>query len=141
MTADERNEFLGRGGTGVLSFATDPDDPPLSLPVSYGFNPDTSNFYYRLAFPQGSGKEAVLDGPVSFVVHTHTDGGWRSVVAAGSLEEVTDAPYESTAVQEMWAVHIPEIDIFDRPPEDIPFREFRLVPDTLTGRKEVASQS
>lgn len=48
-------------------------------------------------------------------------------------------PYDSSAVQAMWAVEIPEVDIFDRPPEDVAFRQFQLVPEELTGRKEFQS--
>ncbi|WP_132057058.1 pyridoxamine 5'-phosphate oxidase family protein [Halorussus amylolyticus] len=139
MTDDEMSDFLGRGGTGTLSFSTAIDDPPFSIPVSYGYDEDANAFYFRLAFPEGATKEGVVDRPVSFVAHRRTDRGYRSVVAAGTLEEVTDMPYDSSAVQGMWAVEIPEIDIFDRPPEDVAFRHFRLAPETLTGRKEVRS--
>nr|WP_254425916.1 hypothetical protein [Haloprofundus sp. MHR1] len=61
--------------------------------------------------------------------------GWRSAVATGTLEDVTEASYESSAVQGLWAVEIPEVDIFERPPEEITFREYRLDPKTLTGEK------
>lgn len=141
MSEEEVNEFLEDGGTGVLSFSTDPERSPYSLPVSYGYDADAEQFYYRLAFPPNSGKEDVVDRPVSFVVHSRTDDGWRSVIATGTLQEVTDMPYDSSAVQRMWAVEIPFVDIFDRPREDVTFRQFRLVPDTLTGRKEVESPS
>ncbi len=140
MTENELSEFLGKGGTGVLSFSTDADAPPFSLPVSYGYDADTANLYYRLAFPPNSGKADVVDNPVAFVTHARTDAGWRSAVATGRLDELTDAPYESAAVQGLWAVQIPMVDIFDRPPEELTFRLFRLAPDTLTGRKEVQSQ-
>ncbi len=132
----ERNEFLGNGGTGVLSFATDTDEPPASLPVSYGFVPETGDFYFRLSFPPGSTKEDVIDNPVSFVVHEEADDGWRSVVATGELEELAELPPESGAVQHMWAVDIPSVEIFDQPRSEVPFHDFRLVPASITGRKE-----
>jgi hypothetical protein len=75
------------------------------------------------------------------VTYGEHDGRWHSVVATGHLEEVTDAPYESSAIQGMWTVRIPEIDIFERPREEVTFRDFRLVIDSLTGRKEVRSES
>ncbi len=50
-------------------------------------------------------------------------------------------PYDATVVQAMWAVDIPEVDIFDRSPEDMQFRQFRLDPQKLTGRKEVKHDS
>lgn len=139
LSEDELAAFLGRGGTGTLSFATPPGEPPFSLPVSYGYDADSGNFYFRLAFPPESDKEDVLDNAVSFVTHGETDEGWRSVVAHGHLEEVSELNHESSAVQGMWAVDIPQVDIFEDPPEDVPFRHFRLRPDDLSGRKEVQS--
>ncbi|ELY45984.1 pyridoxamine 5'-phosphate oxidase family protein [Natronorubrum tibetense] len=138
LTADERDAFLDTGGVGVLSFGSDAGESPASLPVSYGYYADAGNFYFRLSFPPDSSKSDVIDRPVSFVVFDETDDGWRSVVATGSLEELADAPAESAAVQGMWAVQIPTVDVFDRPREEISFRDFRLVPETLTGRKSVS---
>ncbi len=134
----ERREFLGAGGTGVLSFSTPEGEPPASLPVSYGYYEGTDCFYLRLSFPPGSGKEAVIDEPVSLVVYEETADGWRSVVATGRLEELADLPHESMAIQGMWAVDIPTVDVFDRPRSEIEFHDFRLVPETVTGRKEVS---
>ncbi|MFC7080600.1 pyridoxamine 5'-phosphate oxidase family protein [Halorussus caseinilyticus] len=139
LTEQERDEFLGTGGTGTLSFATDETEPPFSLPVSYGYDADAGSFYFRLAFPENSGKRSVVDHPVTFVTHDRTDRGWRSVVATGELEDVTDRDYDSAAVQGMWAVDIPKVDVFEDPPEEVSFRQFRLVPERLTGRKEVES--
>ncbi len=133
----ERNEFLDTGGTGVLSFATEGDDPPASLPVSYGYFPEAETFYFRLSFPPGSSKQEVIDNPVSFVVHDETDDGYQSVVATGQLEELAELPPESGAVQGMWAVDIPSVEIFDRPRSEVPFHDFRLDPESITGRKEV----
>lgn len=141
LSEQERNELLGTGGTGTLSFSTEIEDPPFSLPVSYGYDGDAEHFYFRLAFPPDSSKAEVVANPVTFVTHAQTDDGWRSVVAVGTLDDVTDMDYESAAVQGMWAVDIPEVDVFDRPPEEVPFRQFRLVPERLTGRKEVLSDS
>lgn len=101
MTEEEVNAFLGSGGTGVLSFSTETDRSPYSLPVSYGYDADAEQFYYRLSFPPDSGKEDLIDRPVSFVTHSRTDDGWRGVIATGTLQEVTDMPYDATAVQGM----------------------------------------
>ena len=139
LSDEERDSFLGTGGTGVLSFATDPDEPPVSIPVSYGYFADAMSIYFRLSIPEGSRKRDLVDNPVSFVVHQETEAGWRSVVASGRLEAVTEAPYDSAALQGMWAVDIPTVDVFDRPPSEIPFETYRLVPDTVSGRKEVDS--
>ena len=141
LTDAERDEFLKTGGTGVLSFATDAGEPPVSIPVSYGYFADADSIYFRLSVPEESRKQSLVDNPVSFVVHRETDAGWRSVVATGRLESVADAPYESAALQGLWAVDIPTVDVFERPPSEIPYRTYRLIPDTVSGRKEVESES
>jgi len=140
LTDDERDAFLGDGGTGVLSFATQSGEPPVSIPVSYGYFADADSIYFRLSVPENSRKPDLVENPISFVVHHETDAGWRSVVATGRLDEVTDAPYDSAALQGLWAVDIPTVDVFERPPSEIPYRTFRLIPDELTGRKELQSE-
>lgn len=140
MTDGEIKEFLGNGGTGVISFATGEGESPFSIPISYGYEAGSTQFYYELSMPSEGGKADVLGGPVTFVVHGETETGWRSVVATGELEPVDESPYESATVQGMWSVDIPRVDVFDRPPEDVTFRTFRLVPKKLTGRKEVGGE-
>lgn len=139
LPESERNEFLGDGGTGVLSFATsDPDDPPLAIPVSYGYFAEAEDFYFRLSFPPGSRKSDLIENPATLVVFEATDEGWRSVVATGTLERLSEKPPESEAVQGLWDVRIPTVDVFDRPREEIEFEDFRLDPESITGRKEVS---
>uniref|UniRef100_UPI00366C443D pyridoxamine 5'-phosphate oxidase family protein n=1 Tax=Cryptosporangium minutisporangium TaxID=113569 RepID=UPI00366C443D len=133
----ERNEFLGNGGTGVLAFGTGPDESPTAFPVSYGYAAEAERFYFRLSFSSGTSKEDVIDNPVTLTVYDETDEGWRSVVASGPLEPLSDLPEESIEVQQMWAVTIPTIDIFDRPRDEIPFQDFCLDPKAITGRKSV----
>jgi nitroimidazol reductase NimA-like FMN-containing flavoprotein (pyridoxamine 5'-phosphate oxidase superfamily) len=140
MSPEERTEFLGDGGTGILSFSTPADEPPSLLPVSYGYDDHTNSFYFSLSFPQETGKPDVIDNPVAFATHSKTPDGWRSVVATGTLEEVTDMPYDSTTVQGLWTVQIPDVDIFERPRQEIEFRDFHLEVDTLTGRKEAQTE-
>ena len=140
LTDDERDSFLGTGGTGVLSFSTPVDEPPVSIPISYGYFADADSIYFRLSMADDSRKPDLVDKPVSFVVHRETDAGWRSVIATGRLTEVIDAPYDSAALQGLWAVDIPTVDVFERPPAEIPYRTYRLIPDNLTGRKEVDSE-
>jgi hypothetical protein len=141
MDDEERNEFLGAGGTGVVSFPTDADDAPYSLPVSYGYDEADGDFYLRLAFGPETEKDDVVGdrAPVSFVVYDQTDEGWRSVVATGRLEEVTEAAIDSDVVQAMRRVHIPLVDVFGRHPRELTFRFFRLSTTDLSGRKEARS--
>jgi len=140
MADEEIHDFLGDGGTGVLSLSTHDGDPPYSRPVSYGYDTESAHFHFRLVEPSSVQKRALLDNPVSFVIHDDEGGRWRSVVATGELEDLSDASSDSAAMAERWGVDIPLIDIFERSADDVAFRQFRLVPDELTGRKEVKSE-
>jgi nitroimidazol reductase NimA-like FMN-containing flavoprotein (pyridoxamine 5'-phosphate oxidase superfamily) len=132
-------EFLAPGGTGVLSFSTGTDEPPYAIPVSYGYDGTGGRFFFRLAFPDGSGKVDVVESPVTFVTHRQPDGRWRSAIATGTLEEVTDDDYDFTTLAGTWAVELPLVEMFERPTREVTFRYFRLVPDELTGREETTA--
>lgn len=129
-------EFLERSGTGVLSFATGADEPPYSIPVSYGYDERQGLLYFRLALSADSEKAARLEDPVSFVTYRQTDSGWQSAVATGVLEAVPESDYESSALQGLWSVEIPLVDVFEHPTREVAFRHFVLDPERLSGRKE-----
>lgn len=136
MDEDERDEFLGSGGTGVLSFSTTTDEAPHTIPVSYGYDAAETTFYFRLAVAPESDKEDILDRAVSFVTYGAVDDTWLSVVASGRLERTTDEDIATETLQGVERVRIPLVDIFGKPPGEVQFEFYRLVPDNLTGRKE-----
>ena len=135
MSDDERDEFLGVGGTGVISLATADGAAPHSIPVSYGYDAAESTFYFRLATPPDSRKGDLSGRRVSFVAYGNDDG-WRSVVATGQLEATTEESVATETLQGLERVHIPLVDVFDDPVRDVPFEFYRLVPDELTTRTE-----
>jgi nitroimidazol reductase NimA-like FMN-containing flavoprotein (pyridoxamine 5'-phosphate oxidase superfamily) len=134
LDADDRDAFLGRGGTGVISFATDEAGPPHAVPVSYGYDAVDEAFYFRLAVD--GEKDDVEGRAVSFVVHGETDDGWQSVVAEGTLTSTTDADVATAALEGLQRVEIPYVDIFGRPMKDVDFAFVRLDPDEFTARGE-----
>ncbi|SFR65743.1 hypothetical protein SAMN04487947_3189 [Halogeometricum rufum] len=139
MSEEERNEFLDHGGTGTISVDTPSGEPPYSRPVSYGYDPETGNFYFRFAVgPDDAGKTDVVDDDVmvSFVTHDRTDAGWRSVVATGRLEEITKSALDSAVADAMERVAIPFVDVYDSHPLTLEFRFFRLSPDDVAGKRE-----
>lgn len=142
LSTDDREAFLGIGGTGVLSFAAGIDQPPYSLPVSYGYDEADGVFYFRLGFVADSQKEDVVDDrrKVSFVVSDEVDNQWHSVVATGQLEEVTESGIDSDAMQGLRRVEIPLVDVFERSTDEVTFRFFRLDPDSVEGRAEAPSE-
>lgn len=139
MSTDEQNEFLGSGGTGVISFETPSDGPPYIRPISYGYDEETGNFYFRLAVgPEDAGKKDVIDEntAISFVTYDETDRGWRSVIATGRLEEITRSALDPAVAEAMQRVRIPFVDVYDSHPLTLEFRFFRLSPDEVTGQQE-----
>ncbi|ELZ93961.1 hypothetical protein C440_10088 [Haloferax mucosum ATCC BAA-1512] len=139
MGDEERDEFLGAGSTGVISFSTPDGDAPHSIPVSYGYDAVEETFYLRLNL--GGDKSDVIDHPVSFVVYGQEDDTWRSVVATGQLEEVTEDAIATETLQGLERVHIPLVDIFGVPSREISFGFYRLAPAELTGRKESTTRA
>ncbi|SEW27774.1 pyridoxamine 5'-phosphate oxidase family protein [Halobacterium jilantaiense] len=135
LDAEERDAFLGAGGTGVVSFA-DASGPPHSIPVSYGYDDDTESFFFRLAYHADTEKPDPEDAAVSFVVYGETDEGWRSVVAKGDLESTDEDAVSTSALEALRRVDIPLVDVFERAPVETDFEFFRLQPTEFTGRKE-----
>ena len=136
MDEEERDAFLDDGGTGVMSLSSMGDERPHSVPVSYGYDPLESTFYFRLAVDSASEKGDLADRAVTFVTYGQQNDTWQSVVAGGRLEATTTESIATETLQGLERVHIPLVDIFGRPPRDVQFEFYRLVPDELTGRKE-----
>jgi len=142
MSTDERDAFLGSGGTGVISFDTSGDGPPYTRPISYGYDAATGNFYFRLAVgPEDAGKKDLIhvDREISFVTYDETDRGWRSVIATGRLDEITQSALNPDVAEAMQRVNIPFVDVYDSHPITLEFRFFRLVPDEVTGQREAGT--
>lgn len=135
METDERDEFLGHGGTGVISFSTPGEDSPHSIPVSYGYDATETTFYFRLAAGAGSEKGELNGRAVSFVTYGREDGWW-SIVVSGRLEDVAEEAIATQTLDGLDRVHIPLIDMFGRPTRTVSFEFFRLVPEKISGRKE-----
>lgn len=136
MGEEKRDAKLGIGGTGVISFSRPDDAPPYSIPVSYGYDATETAFYLRLAVDPDSAKSGISDQSVTFVVYGQEDDEWWSVAAAGRLEKTTEDSIATETLQGLQRVHIPFVDIFGTPSEDIQFEFYRLAPDELTTRKE-----
>lgn len=137
MDDDAIVKFLGTGGTGVISLAAG-DAPPVSRPVSYGFDAETGWFYFRLAVGPDSEKTDYVGGAASFVTYEETDDGWLSVLATGQLEPVETDEMLTEVLEGLRRVHIPLFDVFDHDTREVEFHFARMDPDSLTGREEAA---
>lgn len=136
MEQSECNDLLDATETGVISLSTASDEPPHSIPVSFGYDPVESVLYFRLAADSDSEKGELTGRQVSFVTHDQLDGDWASVVASGTLERTTDEDIQLETLEGLERVTIPLVDIFGSPTRDVDFEFFRLVPDSFSGRKE-----
>jgi nitroimidazol reductase NimA-like FMN-containing flavoprotein (pyridoxamine 5'-phosphate oxidase superfamily) len=138
MDQSEIDALLESTKTGVISLSTASDEPPHSIPVSFGYDPVESELYFRLATDSDSEKGQLDGRNVSFVTYLRDDETeeWGSVVAHGDLERTTNDEIALDTLQGLERVDIPIVDIFGAPTSDVEFGFFRLVPDELTGRKE-----
>lgn len=137
MTDSEVRDFVGRGGTGVLSLAR--DDVPYSTPVSYGFDPEAGAFLLRLGFTAGSEKRAFVDASAEarLVVYGRVGDEWRSVVAVGELTRVDDDAMTPEIADVLRRADVPLLDAWDEPANEIAFELHRLEASRLTGRRGV----
>lgn len=141
LSDSERDEFLSRVDTGVLSLSTPADEAPHTIPVSFGYTADAPAFFFRITDlpPKEKGD---LDGrPVTFVTYADDGaiGGYVSVVAKGTLERTTDDEIATETLAELEGVTIPFVDIFGERPADVSFSFYRLAPELFTGRKETTT--
>lgn len=132
MDPEDRDAFLGTGGTGVIALSAPEDESPRAVPVSYGYDPKDAVFYFRLA--KGT-KGELLNRPVTFVVYGNDDR-WRSVVARGRLEDVEAEGIATESLDGLDRVDIPLVDIFHAPLREVEFEFYRLDPDELSARVE-----
>lgn len=139
MSDGERDEFLGNGGTGVISLDTADGDPPHSVPISYGYDASASTFYFRIAAGSNSEKGDLSGRAATFVTYGQSDGDWRSVVAQGRLESTTEESIATETLEGLAQTHIPIVDIFGQSPRTVAFEFHRLNPDRMTARRESSS--
>ena len=142
LSDSEIDAFLDRVDTGVLSLSTPADEPPHSVPVSFGYNAAQTVFYFRIADLPPKEKGELDDRTVSFVTYARDPDadGYVSVVAEGALESTTRGDIATEALAGFEGVTIPFVDIFGEPPAEVDFSFYRLIPERLTGRKEVATE-
>lgn len=138
LSESERDRFLNRVDTGTLSLATPTDEPPHSVPVSFGYDPVETTFFFRIADLPPQQKGNMDNQPVTFVTYDDDGeiGSYVSVIAQGSLEETMKDEIALETLEALERVTIPFVDIFGAPPAEIDFSFYRLVPETLTSRKE-----
>ncbi|GAA0521180.1 hypothetical protein SAMN04488066_12013 [Halorubrum aquaticum] len=137
MDDGQRDEFLGRSGTGVISLATAEGEPPHSVPISYGYDPVESVLYFRLSVGPGRTKGELDGREATFVTYGEHEGRWRSVAASGRLVSTTDESVAEETIEGLERTgRIPIVDVFGEPTSEVSFAFYRLDPERFTTRIE-----
>jgi nitroimidazol reductase NimA-like FMN-containing flavoprotein (pyridoxamine 5'-phosphate oxidase superfamily) len=137
MSDSEVDQFLGRHETGVLSLAR--SDEPYSIPISYGYDADERTFYMRLvSTPESEKRQFLASSPTArLVVYDEDDASetYRSVIAVGSLEEISPDELTVDHVEQYGAAKRPLFEIWGRTKRDLNINLYSLEPSTLSGRR------
>jgi len=131
--------FLESQSVGTLSLAK--GNESYAIPVSFTFDPEDRDIYFRLGYAPGSRKREFIDATerATFVVAAETEAGWKSVLARGELEHRstvddldTHRPSDRSVSQAEREIEIPFYHVFDAPADAV-FALVRLPVDELTG--------
>ncbi|MFC7047344.1 pyridoxamine 5'-phosphate oxidase family protein [Halobacteriaceae archaeon GCM10025711] len=133
LSKTEIDALLGRHETGVLSLAR--ENEPYAIPVSYGFDAEEGRFYLRLVSTAESEKRRFLSSSpqARLVVYDETGNRYRSVVAAGTLEEVSRDELTVEHIEQYGNAKRPLFEIWGDAKPDLDVRLYRLEPDSLSG--------
>lgn len=136
MDALDIGEFLRGQGTGVLALAK--GGSVYALPVSFAYHDDEPAIYFRFGYGPDSQKRTYVEDAdeASFVVYDHTDDGWKSVLAEGQLEPVSESQLDTTVDEAVNRLHIPYFEVHRRPTSELEFSIVRLDIDKLSGVAE-----
>lgn len=131
----ETDSLLGRHETGVLSLAR--EDQPYAVPISYGYDSNTRQFYVRLVSTPDSEKRKFLASTpgARLVVYEHEDPIYRSVVAAGTLEEISRGDLSVEHVEQYGEAKRPLFEIWGESRPELEVQLYRLDPDELSGHR------
>lgn len=95
MTDDEVDGLLYDEGVGLLSLAS--EDVAYAVPISFGYDGEDALYFFLIQFGDHSRKVefAETTEEATFVVYTvDSSTRWRSVMARGPIDEVTDEERE-----------------------------------------------
>lgn len=133
MDAIEIADFLDTQQTGVLSLARDNDS--YCIPVSFLFNEKEHAVYLRLGYGRSSTKRQFVDAVdrATFLSYARTDDGWKSVMARGKLEAISEGELDSQQAEFVRNLKIPYFRVHSQSTEDLQFDIVRINVTELTG--------
>jgi nitroimidazol reductase NimA-like FMN-containing flavoprotein (pyridoxamine 5'-phosphate oxidase superfamily) len=133
MDALDIGDFLAARETGVLAIAKGAS--VYAIPVSFAYEEDGPAVYFRLGYGPDRQKRAFVEGgdEASLVVYDDTDEGWKSVVAEGHLEVVSESQLDAAIEEAVNGLEIPFFEIHRRPAAELAVSVVRLHVDKLSG--------
>jgi hypothetical protein len=133
MDTPDIADFLAAQQAGVLSMAD--DDAGYGIPVSFTFDDEDHEIFFRMGYGPKSQKRRFVESSntVSFVVVDETDEGWKSVIARGRLEVLSDSNIDSAIVEAVRHLDIPYFQVHNQPASDMTFTIVRLDVTELSG--------
>lgn len=134
MSRAETDALLARNETGVLSLAR--SDEPYAIPISYGYDAETRTFYLRLvSTPNSEKREFLSSSPaVRLVVSEETEPEYRSVVAKGTLNEVSTDEMTVERIEQFGDAKRPLFEIWGESKTDLRIQLYELDAADVSGR-------
>lgn len=136
MTEKEVDEFLHDRGVGLLSLAS--GGVAYSVPISFGYDGGDRIYFFMIRFGDSSRKSEFVDDTeqAGFVVYdVESSTRWRSVVAAGEINQVPESDRETMEEVMYDNALAARLFPFEEPVTNIARTELRIT--NLTGRKGV----
>ena len=134
MSRAETDALLARNETGVLSLAR--ADEPYAIPISYGYDAEAQTFYLRLvSTPESEKREFLSSSPaVRLVVSEEAEPEYRSVVAKGTLRQVSTDEMTVERIEQFGDAKRPLFEIWGESKTDLRIQLYELDADEVSGR-------
>lgn len=134
MSRAETDALLARHETGVLSLAD--GDEPYAIPISYGYDAEVQTFFLRLVSTPDSEKRTFLSSSpsVRLVVSEETEPEYRSVVAKGTLREVSTDEMTVERIEQFGDAKRPLFEIWGESKTDLRIQLYELDAHDISGR-------
>ncbi len=141
LASEETDAILGRHETGVLALAG--DHVPYAIPISYGYDANARCFYLRLvSSPESEKRRFLASSPRANLVVFEEDGDvYRSVLAKGTLDEVTRDELTVEHIEQYGEAKRPLFEIWGQSRQDLDVHLYQFDPDELSGRKIVVDRA
>jgi nitroimidazol reductase NimA-like FMN-containing flavoprotein (pyridoxamine 5'-phosphate oxidase superfamily) len=137
MSPEAVDEFLAARETGVLSLAR--GEKPYAIPISYGYDSETTTFYMRLvSTPRSEKRQFLASSPSArLVVYDRTDDEQRywSVLASGELEEIDPDQLSLEEIEQYGQARRPLFEVWGQGKDELEINLYRFSPDELSGRR------